>query len=49
MIAFIVILELLAIFACELRIKREVNRGRTSILVVIEVKQKAKVRIKDSQ
>ena len=43
------VLELLAIFTCELRIEREVNGGRMSTLVAIEVEQRAKVRIKDSQ
>ena len=42
------VLELLAIFAYKLRIKREVNGGRIGILFAIKVKQRVKVRIKDS-
>ena len=43
------VLELLAIFAYELRIEREVNGGRTGTLVAIEVERRAKVRIENSQ
>ena len=43
------VLKLLVIFACELRIEKEVNRERMGTLVTIEVKQRAKMRIEDSQ